>query len=143
MQKRKTTRGRGRSQKTTPKGPWQLQVAKARFSELFRRALSEGPQLKVRAVCCASFLSHSGERIGGTLPTQFQKPLLCKSSDLMRCASPRKESAPFTNLLHEIALWRVQYSLLRPKLNSTHRAPTFRLPTAACARAFACSTMAS
>jgi len=31
-----------------PKGPWQLQVAKARFSELFRRALSEGPQLITR-----------------------------------------------------------------------------------------------
>jgi antitoxin Phd len=48
MQKRKTIRDRGRSQKTTPKGPWQLQVAKARFSELFRRALSEGPQLITR-----------------------------------------------------------------------------------------------
>jgi prevent-host-death family protein len=48
MQKRKTIRGRGRSQKTTPKGPWQLQVAKARFNELFRRALSEGPQLITR-----------------------------------------------------------------------------------------------
>jgi antitoxin Phd len=48
MQKRKTIRGRGRSRKTTPKGPWQLQVAKARFSELFRRALLEGPQLITR-----------------------------------------------------------------------------------------------
>jgi antitoxin Phd len=48
MQKRKTIRGRGRSRKTTPKGPWQLQVAKARFSELFRRALFEGPQLITR-----------------------------------------------------------------------------------------------
>src|SRR6266851_6302866 len=48
MQKRKTIRGRGRSQKTTPKGPWQLQVAKARFSELFRRARSEGPKLITR-----------------------------------------------------------------------------------------------
>ena len=48
MQKRKTIRGRGSSQKTTPKGRWQLQVAKARFSELFRRALSEGPQLITR-----------------------------------------------------------------------------------------------
>ena len=44
MQKRSTTRDRGRSQKTAPKGRWQLQVAKARFSELFRRARSEGPQ---------------------------------------------------------------------------------------------------
>jgi prevent-host-death family protein len=48
MQKHKTIKGRGRSQKTTPKAPWQLQVAKARFSELFRRALSEGPQLITR-----------------------------------------------------------------------------------------------
>jgi len=35
------------------------------------------------------------------------------------------------------------YTLLRPKLNPTHRTPAFSLPTAACARAFACSTMAS
>ena len=48
MQERKTIRGRGKRQKTTPQGPWQLQVAKARFSELFRRALSEGPQLITR-----------------------------------------------------------------------------------------------
>ncbi len=44
MQKRSTTRDRRRSRKTTSKGRWQLQVAKARFSELFRRARSEGPQ---------------------------------------------------------------------------------------------------
>ena len=43
MQKRGATRDRGKSQKTSPKGRWQLQVAKARFSELFRRARSEGP----------------------------------------------------------------------------------------------------
>jgi prevent-host-death family protein len=28
--------------------PWQLQTAKARFSELFRRALAEGPQYVTR-----------------------------------------------------------------------------------------------
>lgn len=28
--------------------PWQLQTAKARFSELFRRARTEGPQLVTR-----------------------------------------------------------------------------------------------
>jgi antitoxin Phd len=27
-----------------PSGPWQVQTAKARFSEVFRRARSEGPQ---------------------------------------------------------------------------------------------------
>ncbi len=48
MQKRRTITDRGRSQKTVPTGRWQLQVAKARFSELFRRALSEGPQLITR-----------------------------------------------------------------------------------------------
>ena len=48
MQKREATRDRGKSQKTERKGRWQLQVAKARFSELFRRARSEGPQLITR-----------------------------------------------------------------------------------------------
>lgn len=32
----------------TPKEPWQLQTAKARFSELFRRARAEGPQYVTR-----------------------------------------------------------------------------------------------
>lgn len=31
-----------------PKGRWQLQTAKAQFSEVFRRARSEGPQLVTR-----------------------------------------------------------------------------------------------
>jgi antitoxin Phd len=31
-----------------PKTRWQLQTAKARFSEVFRRARSEGPQLVTR-----------------------------------------------------------------------------------------------
>lgn len=31
-----------------PGQPWQLQTAKARFSELFRRARTEGPQLVTR-----------------------------------------------------------------------------------------------
>jgi antitoxin Phd len=30
--------------KQSPASPWQIQSAKARFSELFRRARSEGPQ---------------------------------------------------------------------------------------------------
>lgn len=33
---------------TAPKMRWQLQTAKARFSELFRRARSEGPQWVTR-----------------------------------------------------------------------------------------------
>ena len=48
MQKRRTTRDRGRSQETAPTARWQIHVAKARFSELFRRARSEGPQLITR-----------------------------------------------------------------------------------------------
>jgi prevent-host-death family protein len=31
-----------------PSGAWQLQTAKARFSELFRRARNEGPQVVTR-----------------------------------------------------------------------------------------------
>ena len=31
-----------------PDEPWQLQTAKARFSELFRRARTEGPQVVTR-----------------------------------------------------------------------------------------------
>lgn len=43
-----------RSKKSTQPGtkrqnqPWQLQAAKARFSELFRRARTEGPQVVTR-----------------------------------------------------------------------------------------------
>jgi prevent-host-death family protein len=37
-----------RTRKATPRARWQLQTAKARFSELFRRARSEGPQLITR-----------------------------------------------------------------------------------------------
>src|SRR5712691_3123397 len=32
----------------SPSGAWQLQAAKARFSELFRRARNEGPQVVTR-----------------------------------------------------------------------------------------------
>jgi antitoxin Phd len=48
MKKQQTTRDGQGSQTTAPKARWQLQVAKARFSELFRRARSEGPQLITR-----------------------------------------------------------------------------------------------
>ena len=37
-----------RAARNQPKTPWQLQTAKARFSEVFRRARSEGPQLITR-----------------------------------------------------------------------------------------------
>jgi antitoxin Phd len=36
------------STKAKPAGQWQLQTAKAQFSEVFRRARSEGPQLVTR-----------------------------------------------------------------------------------------------
>src|SRR2546426_2816412 len=48
MPKSKTTTESESPRKTAPKGRWQLQTAKARFSELFRRARSEGPQLITR-----------------------------------------------------------------------------------------------
>ena len=38
----------GREAKRLPRKRWQLQTAKARFSELFRRARSEGPQWVTR-----------------------------------------------------------------------------------------------
>lgn len=37
-----------RRAKSTQRTPWQLQTAKARFSELFRRARAEGPQWVTR-----------------------------------------------------------------------------------------------
>jgi antitoxin Phd len=67
MQKRATTRNRGKSQKTVWKGQWQLQVAKARFSELFRRARSEGPQLITRQgkECVVMISDEQYERLVG------------------------------------------------------------------------------
>jgi antitoxin Phd len=47
MSKQRATPKKPRRGKTADKQPatrWQLQTAKARFSELFRRARSEGPQ---------------------------------------------------------------------------------------------------
>lgn len=43
-------RAKKRTQPTTKRQsqPWQLQTAKARFSELFRRARTEGPQVVTR-----------------------------------------------------------------------------------------------
>ena len=67
MQKRGDTRDRGKSQKTAPKGRWQLQVAKARFSELFRRARSEGPQYITRQgkECVVMISDEQYERLAG------------------------------------------------------------------------------
>jgi antitoxin Phd len=48
MPKLKVSREQRVSRKGTPNARWQLQDAKARFSELFRRARSEGPQLITR-----------------------------------------------------------------------------------------------
>jgi antitoxin Phd len=47
MSKKRATPKKPRREKTADKQPaarWQLQTAKARFSEVFRRARSEGPQ---------------------------------------------------------------------------------------------------
>lgn len=50
MPKTKTSGSRSRANQAvkTPRKKWQLQTAKARFSELFRSARSEGPQLITR-----------------------------------------------------------------------------------------------
>ena len=50
MQKTKTkmSHSRAKAAKGEPRKKWQLQMAKARFSELFRCARSEGPQLITR-----------------------------------------------------------------------------------------------
>ena len=47
----KKSEGRGRTKKNRGKNigsEWQVQTAKARFSEVFRRARTEGPQLIIR-----------------------------------------------------------------------------------------------
>jgi antitoxin Phd len=50
----------------TPKTRWQLQTAKARFSELFRRAHSEGPQ----------WVTRQGKEAVVILPAEeFERPL--------------------------------------------------------------------
>ena len=48
MAKLKVPRELRKSRERLPKASWQLQAAKARFSELFRRVRSEGPQLITR-----------------------------------------------------------------------------------------------
>lgn len=50
MHKTKTSRTRSRTKQAVKalRKKWQLQTAKARFSELFRSARSEGPQLITR-----------------------------------------------------------------------------------------------
>jgi antitoxin Phd len=46
---RKSSKGSGKNSRGgLPKARWQLQTAKARFSELFRRAHSDGPQWVTR-----------------------------------------------------------------------------------------------
>jgi len=48
MPKSRAPRGQRKDRKGALGASWQLQTAKARFSELFRRARSEGPQLITR-----------------------------------------------------------------------------------------------
>jgi antitoxin Phd len=48
MTKRKNTRLERRARRPMPKTSWQLQDAKARFSDVFSRARSEGPQFITR-----------------------------------------------------------------------------------------------
>jgi prevent-host-death family protein len=44
MAKARESNETGGTRRSTAKGTWQLQTAKARFSEVFRRAQSDGPQ---------------------------------------------------------------------------------------------------
>jgi prevent-host-death family protein len=62
-----------------PPGPWRLQDAKARFSELVRRAHSEGPQHvtvhgrdEVVVVAADEFRRLKGERTGKALIAAMQ-----------------------------------------------------------------------
>ena len=48
MAKHKVARRERRNRGSVAKGTWQLQDAKARFSDVFSRARSEGPQLITR-----------------------------------------------------------------------------------------------
>jgi antitoxin Phd len=48
MAKHKVARRERRNRGSTAKASWQLQDAKARFSDVFNRARSEGPQLITR-----------------------------------------------------------------------------------------------
>ena len=67
MQKRAPTGNHGKSQKALCRGQWQFQVAKARFSELFRHARSEGPQLITRQgkECVVMISDEQYERLVG------------------------------------------------------------------------------
>ena len=48
MPKLRIPKEQRKSGRSVPNATWQLQDAKARFSEVFRRARSEGPQLITR-----------------------------------------------------------------------------------------------
>jgi antitoxin Phd len=67
VQKRRATKDRPKNQKTAPQVRWQLQVAKARFSELFRRVRSEGPQYITRQgkECVVMISDEQYERLVG------------------------------------------------------------------------------
>ena len=75
-----------------PKNRWQLQAAKARFSELFRRARSEGPQYVTRhdreavVVLPAEEFERLKQRTRKTNLAQFfaESPLVGSGIDLER-----------------------------------------------------------
>jgi prevent-host-death family protein len=69
-----------RSRKPNPPGRWPLQDAKARFSELVRRARSDGPQHvtvrghdEVVVVAAEEFRRLKGDRTGAALIAALQK----------------------------------------------------------------------
>jgi prevent-host-death family protein len=80
LAKRPATAGRGpRSRRTRP-GRWQLQDAKARFSELVRRAKQEGPQHvtvhgrdEVVVIGADDFRKLAGDRTGQAMVDALQQ----------------------------------------------------------------------
>ena len=83
-----------------PKARWQLQTAKARFSELFRRALSQGPQVITRQGKEAVVMISDEEytRLAGKAHqpkslVQFfrESPLVGVKLDLGRAEDPGRE----------------------------------------------------
>ena len=70
------TRNR-RSKKTPPRGTWKLQDAKARFSELVRRARSEGPQ---------RVTVHGKDAVVVVAANQFDTPAAAKPQGLTGAA---------------------------------------------------------
>jgi antitoxin Phd len=101
---KQSSRRRVRREKAISKGTWQLQDAKARFSELFRRARSEGPQWITRqgAEAVVMISEEQYERLAGKAHQpksllQFfrESPLVGIELDLQRSKDEGRNIAVF------------------------------------------------